>query len=246
MRMLPVAALLGLLLGPASASAMIINPGFDSGLTGWSPIGDFSVETGTYGPAGDAKLVLSTAPGTLAALGSGAVAADPDVIGLLGISAADVTPPSAPAAADEGSGVTQQFTVGFAATDLQFDYQLFTEETNWNPPFADFVLFHVRNLAGTFSSTVVITDALTEDNSGNFSASPTQFQSETSVRSITMPLNGADTYIFGIAVFDVTDDEFDSAVALDNFALIPEPRSGLLLAAGLLGLAMAGRPRSDG
>jgi len=26
---------------------MVINPGFDSGLTGWSTIGDFSVETGT-------------------------------------------------------------------------------------------------------------------------------------------------------------------------------------------------------
>ena len=69
-----------------------------------------------------------------------------------------------------------------------------------------------------------ITDVAAEDTAGNLSVSATQFQSESSVRSITMPLNGADTYIFGIAVFDVTDAEFDSAVALDNFALIPEPR----------------------
>ena len=46
-RFLYLAALARLLLGPASASAMVINPGFDSGLTGWSTIGDFSVETGT-------------------------------------------------------------------------------------------------------------------------------------------------------------------------------------------------------
>jgi hypothetical protein len=227
------------------ASAMILNPGFDSGLTGWSTIGDFSVETGTYGPAGDPKLVLSTTPGTLTALGTGAVVADPDVIGLLGITAATLTGVE-PAASFEGSAVTQQFTTVNAVTDIAFEYQLFSEETNWNPPFADFVLFHVRNLAGTFSSTVVVTDVLTEDNAANFSASATQFQSETSVRSITMPLNGADTYIFGVAVFDVTDGEYDTAVALDNFALIPEPRGVLLLTVGLLGLTLAGRPRSDG
>ena len=245
MRLLQVALLFVLLLGPASASALIVNPGFDSGLIGWSTIGDFSVETGSFGPAGDPKLVLTTSPGTIPALGTGAVPADPDVIGLLGISVADLAAVE-PAASVEGAAVTQQFTVGFAATDLQLDYQLFTEETNWAVPFADFLLFHVRNLAGTFSSIVLITDVATEDGAGNFSASGTPYASETSVRSITMPLNGADTYIFGIAVFDVTDDEFDSAVALDNFALIPEPRGGLLLAAGLLGLAVAGRPRSDG
>jgi hypothetical protein len=245
MRLLTLAALAGLLLGPGSASAMVINPGFDSGLTGWNTIGDFSVETGSYGPAGDPKLVLTTAPGTLAALGTGAVAADPDVIGLLGISAATLAGVE-PASSVEGAAVTQQFTTVNAVTDIAFEYQLFSEETNWSAPYADFVIFHVRNLAGTFSSTVLITDAATEDTAGNFSVSVTQFQSETSVRSITMPLNGADTYIFGIAVFDVTDAEFDSAVALDNFALIPEPRGALLLAAGLLGLTLAGRSRSNG
>ena len=245
MRLLQVALLFVLLLGPASASALIVNPGFDSGLTGWSTIGDFSVETGSFGPAGDPKLVLTTSPGTIPALGTGAVPADPAVIGLLGISVADLAAVE-PAASVEGAAVTQQFTVGFAATDLQFDYQLFTEETNWAVPFADFLLFHVRNLAGTFSSIVLITDVATEDGAGNFSASATPYASETSVRTLAMPLNGADTYILGIAVFDVDDDLFDSAVALDNFALLPEPRGGLLLAAGLLGLAMAGRPRSDG
>jgi hypothetical protein len=65
---------------------VIVNPGFDLGLTGWDtsgPVGDFSVETGTSGPAGDPKLVLTSSPGTIAALGSGAVPADPDVIALL-------------------------------------------------------------------------------------------------------------------------------------------------------------------
>ena len=188
--------------------------------------------------------MLTTAPGTQTALGTGAVAADPDVIGLLGISAATLAGVE-PSASVEGSAVTQQFTTVNAVTDIAFEYQLFTEETNWSAPFADFVIFHVRNLAGTFSSTVVITDVTTEDTAGNFSVSATQFQSESSVRSITMPLNGAGTYIFGIAVFDVTDDLFDSAVALDNFALIPEPRGVLLLATGLLGLTLAGRSRSN-
>lgn len=244
MRLLNFATLFTLLLAPASASAMVINPGFDSGLAGWSTIGDFSVETGSFGPAGDPKLVLTTSPGTIPALGTGAVPSDADVIGLLGISAADLAAVE-PAASVEGAAVTQQFTTANAVTDIQFDYQLFTEETNWTVPFADFLIFHVRNLAGTFSSTVLITDVASEDGAGNFWASATPYESETSVRSITMALNGADTYIFGIAVFDVTDGEYDSAVALDNFALIAEPRGGLLLAAGLLGLAMAGRPRSD-
>jgi hypothetical protein len=43
----------------------------------------------------------------------------------------------------------------------------------------------------------------------------------------------------------VTDDEYDSAVALDNFALLPEPRGVLLLVTGLLGLTLAGRSRSN-
>jgi len=224
---------------------MIVNPGFDSGLTGWSTIGDFSVETGTYGPAGDPKLVLTTAPGTLAALGTGAVPADPDVVNLLGITAATLAGLE-PAASVEGAAATQQFTTVNAVTDIAFEYQLFTEETNFPTPYADFMIFHVRNLAGTFSSTVLITDVATEDADNNFLASATQFQSETSVRSITMPLNGADTYIFGVAVFDVTDGEYDTAVAVDNFGLIPEPRGVLLLTAGLLGLTLAGRPRSNG
>ncbi len=224
---------------------MIVNPGFDSGLTGWSTIGDFSVETGTYGPAGDPKLVLTTAPGTLAALGTGAVPADPDVVNLLGITAATLAGLE-PAASVEGAAATQQFTTVNAVTDIAFEYQLFTEETNFPTPYADFMIFHVRNLAGTFSSTVLITDVATEDAANSFLASATQFQSETSVRSITMPLNGADTYIFGVAVFDVTDGEYDTAVAVDNFGLIPEPRGVLLLTAGLLGLTLAGRPRSNG
>ena len=115
---------------------MILNPGFDSGLTGWSTIGDFSVETGSYGPAGDPKLVLSTTPGTLTALGTGAVAADPDVIGLLGISAATLAGVE-PASSVEGAAVTQQFTTVNAVTDIAFEYQLFSEETNWSAPYAD-------------------------------------------------------------------------------------------------------------
>lgn len=240
-------ALAGLCLAlmlPSPAQGAIINGGFDSGTAGWSLAGDFSVETGSFGPPGDPKLVLTTNPGSQPApksqpaLGAGAVspAAITTLLGITATELADNDPDSTPGGFDafEGSGATQQFVVGSAAVvSLDFDWQLFTDETIFGSPFPDFLLIHVRNLANTFRVTQLVTDVLSESFNGNLSPSATSYHSQTAVNSFSVALAGPDTYIMGIAIFDVVDDLYDNAVAIDNVRLVPEP-SGVALAASLL------------
>jgi hypothetical protein len=248
MRSPPALALLFLtLVLPSLAHAVTINGGFDSGTVGWNFAGDFSVETGSYGPPGDPKLVLTTAPDSQPPLGTGAVAPTA-ITTLLGITAtelADNDPDSTPGGIDafEGSAATQQFVVGSNAS-LSFEWQIFTDETTFGTPFPDFLLFHVHNLAGTFSVTQLVTDLLSESVNGNLSPSPTPYDSQTVVNSLTVALNGPDTYIMGFAIFDVTDNHFDTAVAIDNVTLVPEPSGVALATSALLALGAArGRAR---
>jgi len=248
MRSSPALALLCLtLVLPSLAHAVTINGGFDSGTVGWNFAGDFSVETGSFGPAGDPKLVLTTNPGSQPALGTGAVTPTA-ITTLLGITAtelADNDPDSTPGGinAFEGSAATQQFVVGSNAS-LRFEWQIFTDETTFGTPFPDFLLFHVHNLAGTFSVTQLVTDLLSESVNGNLSPSPTSYNSQTAVNNLTVALNGPNTYIMGFAMFDVTDNLFDNAVAIDNVRLVPEPSGVALGASALLALAvLRGRAR---
>ena len=238
---------------PSLAHAVTINGGFDSGTVGWNFAGDFSVETGSYGPPGDPKLVLTTNPGSQPApksqpaLGAGAVgrAAITTLLGITATELDDNDPDSTPGGinAYEGSAATQQFVVGSDAS-LSFDWQLFTDETIFGSPFPDFLLFHVRNLAGTFSVIQLVTDVLSESVNGNLSPSGTPYHSQTAVNSFNVALNGPDTYIMGIAVFDVVDDLYDNAVAVDNVRLVPEPSGVALGATALLALAVVrGRAR---
>ncbi len=229
------------------AAATIENPGFEGGGLGpWVGHGDFSLETDTAFGAGT-KLVLTTAPGSQAQLGAGELDVT-TLLGLVGLTQAELDGIE-PADAATGSAIVQDFDYVTPTTvTLSFDYQVFTDETSWGggPPFADFVVVHVFEVGGGgFQQFEVVTDVLTEFNNGNLSSSATSFTDETGVNTHTLSVDlpNAGNYTIEVLVFDVVDDDFDTAVALDNFSLVPEPRSAALLVSGLLGLAWVGRPR---
>jgi hypothetical protein len=240
-----IAMAVALALAP-SASATINNPDFETGvMLPWTGVGDFSLETDTAFGA-STKLVLTTAPGSQTELAGGALDVT-TLLGLVGLTQAELDGVE-PADGQFGSALVQDFDYSTAATaTISFDYQLFSDETNWNPPFADFVVVHVFEVGGGgFQQFEVVTDVLTQFNAGNFNPSATTYQDETGVNTYTLSVDlpNPGDYTIEVLVFDVVDNDFDTAVALDNFSLVvPEPRLGALLGAGLFGLLWMGRVR---
>jgi hypothetical protein len=238
-----IAAVVAALLLPSASWAAVWNPGFEFGLVNWSPDGDSSLETGTYGATN--RLVLTSESAGQNPLGAGAL----DVGTLLGITGMDAGTLDAtePAGfdADTGSVVEQDFSYAWAGTaTLSFDWQLFTDETLWGggTPYADYVLIRVVEQAGPFETYELVADIESEFLAGNLVASATQYDTQSAINTFTLTalLPNPGDYTLQIVMFDVDDDEFSSAVALDDFTLVPEPETLALCAAGILGLLVAG------
>lgn len=234
---------------PCASMAVVSNPGFESGLTGWTATGDFSLENGTYGPTN--RLVLTSETAGENPLGAGA-----DIVGdILAATGMDATTLAAnePAGftAFEGSVVEKTFNFGGPGTaTFSFDWQLFTDETTWafGTPYADYVLVRVLEVAGPFDTYELVADMESEFLAGNLVASATQYDTQSAINTFTLAtlLPNPGDYTLQIVMFDVDDGDFSSAVALDNFSLIPETGTVALCLSGMFGLLVAGngRPRN--
>lgn len=250
-----VLAAAGLVAAAGIATAAPLNGDFETGdLTGWAGGngGDFAVTGAFQSPpdTGAFQLVLTTSPGSVGALGAGAAtaAAIRAVMGITDPLLETVEP--AGFEAIQGSVVTQTFITGLTGFDLQFRYNFLSDETDAGTQFGDvlpdYAIVHIRNAAGTFELIQRITDADTEFEGGPFPPVIGGYDTQTGYRTYNLGAALApDQYTVSFAVFDVFDGGFDSALAIDNVMLVPEPSSVSLIVLGLLGLAVYRRQQRD-
>lgn len=217
-----------------AAQAQVFNGGFESGLAGWTTLGDASTQGGT--PLGAQQLWLTTAsslyqddfpaaPGARNRSGNGAadvgVPGGVEAFAGLALGALD---PDAPNGiyAYEGSVARQQF-VAAAGDRFSFAWDLGTSDTQGDVAFVaiDGVLTVLgasgpTSLAGTLGNT---------------------WRTGFSTFSTTFATGGSHTVAFGVV--DVGDFSVTSTLAIDgvqigDVAVVPEPSGALL------GLACAG------
>lgn len=226
------------LLGASPSYAVSINGGFEtSNFTGWSRIGDTSIQTansfGSSPTEGVFEAFLSTASvadDNFNFSGTDAVPSS-DVEAFLGLEPGslnnlgnrDVFP------VIEGAAIKQAFAAN-AGDILSFDYNFLTDEypqSEYYNSFAFIVLNTSTNeLADTFS---------------NLNPSSTFFNQETGFQSFSTVLPTSGTYTLGLGIVD-RGEAFSSGLLVDNVQTtsIPEPSStlGVLAFAALGGVSL--------
>lgn len=249
-----VAVLVGFAV-PTAAEAAIINGGFQDGLTGWEAIGDYRVETSSFGngtPEGTSQVFLSTAFNEVVDVNENGneirggnavpvtfVSGFNNLEGFLGLStffgdkSLDDLAYSEPI---EGSAIKQTFRAS-AGEKLSFSWNFLTEESTEQaarddstyPEFNDFAFVTIQS---DYSSELFSL----ADTISTFSDSATSFGKETGFRtfSYTIPTEG--DYTLGIGVVDVGEPTRISGLLIDNAVAVPETDSTL----GTLGMLFLG------
>ena len=225
-----VALLVGMVICPQLAQAVIVNGGFESGnVTGWSAGGDVSVETSAFG--------IGPTEGTYQAkLTSGAFSVSAsDLETFLGLAPGTLNglSPSGQAAV-EGSGITQTFSAN-AGDVLSFDWNFLTNEIADGSGINDFAF-------ASIGSPFVLADTFTLAHS----SSSIDFADETGFQTFFFPLPSSGLYTLKLGVVDVEDRSVDSGLLVDRIALsspdpeplIPEPTSLMLVGLGGLGAGL--------
>ena len=222
------------LFGGSPSNAASINGGFETGdFTGWSRIGDTSIQTAN-------SFVSSPTEGVFEAFLSTASVADDN----FNFSGTDAVPNSDLEAflelesgslnnfgkvgvfpTKEGAAIKQTFTAN-AGSILSFDYNFLTDEypqSEYYNSFAFIVLNTSTNkLADTFS---------------NLNSSSTFFNQETGFGSFSTRLPTSGTYTLGLGIVD-RGEAFSSGLLVDNIQITPIPEPSSML--GLLALAALG------
>ncbi len=219
------------------ASAITVNPGFESGdTTGWTPVGGVSVVDSSFGVTpteGSFQIFLTT--------GSGAVppGAAQDAMGLPANTIRDIlsTIPTSSTRVRHGSAFQQTFDAE-AGDQIMFDWNFLTNEIQ--PDAATYTDFLWSHLTGVGQGALQHVNQPT----GFFNSSSSSFTYETGWNTFALTLITAGTYTLTLGVNDVEDRLIDTGAVVDNFQLIkqtPEPKTVLLLSSGLVGLAWIGR-----
>lgn len=212
----------------ASGAQAAINNGSFAGLTGWSALGDVSVQgsrawltTASLDYEDDYPLVA----GAFNLSGSAAIEmwAPANLESWMNIAPGSLDPDAANGiSAYEGSGLQQGFNAG-AGDTLSFSWQLFSNE---NPlsgaDYAFVVIDGVRMDLGTVAG------------AGN-SGSAFGFSFESGLASFNYTFTQAGQHSLSFGVVDVYDSSVTSALALSNvqIAAVPEPEQYALFLAGL-------------
>lgn len=245
-----IVPVLGSLFLSTAVDAATINGGFEDGLTGWEAVGDYRVETSSFGSGpveGTSQAFLSTAYNEVVGIdqngseiyGGNAVpvtfiTGNDSLEGFLGLSTffgerslRDI----ATAEPIEGAAIQQTITASAGQT-ISFSWNFLTDEStgqaaqddNTYPGLNDFAFAAIRSESDhkLFSLADTISD---------FTNSSTAFGKETGYRnfSYTVPTTG--DYTLGIGVVDVGEGTRISALLVDDVRAVPEPSStlGMLL-----------------
>jgi hypothetical protein len=240
--------LAALLYAAAPAGAVIINPGFETGTTGWTTVGGASVEGSGFGvipTEGSLQLFLTT--------GSGAVSpeATETVMGMPNQSIRkifrdyiDKPGQSSGKTVIEGSAVQQSFDVVAAGDFITFDWNFLTDEFIRDPADPDsYTDFLWGYLEGPTTTEEIVFAHVNQ--AGIFSASGSAFAQETGYQTFSFTFTEAGAYTLTLGVNDIEDVDYNTGVVFDGFRLIrgPEPNTFLLVASGLLGLNWHARRR---
>lgn len=239
-----VAVLAGLV--PTAAEAAIINGGFEDGLTGWEVIGDYTLETSSFGSGaveGTSQAFLSTAFNEVVDIdengnelrGGNAVPVTfvngfDSLEGFLGLSTflGDKSLNDlATAEPIEGSAIKQTFTA-VAGQKLSFSWNFLTDESTGQsarddstyPGFNDFAFATIQS----DSSSELFTLA---DTISTFSDSSTSFGKETGFHTFSYTIPTTGNYTLGIGVVDVGEPTRISGLLVDNTVAVPETDSTL-------------------
>lgn len=244
------AFLIGLV--PTAAEAATINGGFEDGFASWETVGDYRVETSTFGsgPAeGASQAFLSTASNEVLvpnqppegnAVPSTFISGLPSNLeGFLGLSTflGDESLDSiATAQPIEGSAIKQTFTAS-AGDVVSFSWNFVTNESveqaarndSTFPNFNDFAFAAIQS----DSSNEIFSLA---DTISNFSNSSTPLFNETGFNTFSYKVPDTGNYTLGIGVADVGEPTRISGLLVDNVEAVPEPSSML----GTLGVLFLG------
>ncbi len=231
------------LFGSGSASAAILNGGFETGdFTNWEILGQASIKTSTYGSGpteGTSQALVSTfCPAKV----NNRCDQNGNLLELTQF--LNINPLNLTALGDvfEGSALKTTFTVK-AGDILTFDWNFLSDSKDGDERglYNDFAFVMlsgtVDELADTFSPFL---GALTTTN----------FENQTGFTTFSYRFTTAGTYTLGIGVADVGDGSRDSGLLVDNFLLsstatpkgVPEPTSVLGVLA--FGVFAAGFRRS--
>lgn len=241
-----IAALSGLM--PTVVEAATINGGFEDGLTNWETIGDYRVETSSFGSGpveGTSQAFLSTAfdevisvdesgnelRGGNAACVSFISGFCPDSLELFfnvstfqGDTFLDSIATAEPI---EGSAIKQTFTAS-AGQRLSFSWNFLTDESTGqeaindgtNPDLNDFAFAIIQS----DSSSQLFNLA---DTSSIFSDSATSFGKETGFSTFSYIIPTTGDYSLGLGVVDVGEPTRISGLLVDDVQAVPEPNSAL-------------------
>lgn len=222
------------LLGASPSNAANINGGFETGdFTGWSRIGDTSIQTGN-------SFVSSPTEGVFEAFLSTASVADDN----FNFSGTDAVPSSdvetflglKPGSlnnlgnggvfpAIEGAAIKQTFTAN-AGDILSFNYNFLTDESAQSEYYNSFAFVVVNTSTNQLADTFSI-----------LNPSSTFFNQETGFQSFYTRLPTSGTYTLGLGIVD-RGEAFSSGLLVDNVQTTPIPESSSTL--GVLAFAALG------
>jgi hypothetical protein len=200
-----------------SAQAATVNGGFETGFTGWSTIGNTSIQNASYGSGpteGNSDALLSAPADNSDALPT-------DLENFLGLSSGSLD--GINGSIYHGSAIKQTFSAEAGQT-LTFQWNFLTNESQ-DSSFSDFAFVSIQSLAKL------------GDTSSSLTGSLSPFANETGFQTFSYTIPTSGSYTLGIGVANATDSFGNSAVLVDNVAVVPTPPLGIgFLTAGVLSL----------
>jgi hypothetical protein len=222
---------------PGSASADLINGGFETGnFTGWTTTGN----TAVVGELGTGPTAIPVAAGSFQALLStqGSATTASGLESFLGLPAGRLAALSgSPLGVFNGSAIRQTVSVTNAGDVLTFQWNFLTSETN--------------PLANDFSFVSVVGSGVNQSfvlgSVQNSALSPTSaapFTRQGGFRSFSFQFPSAGAYTVGVGVANVLDNNRPSGLVVDQFTVVvPEPATLAVFGAGTIAAVAWGRRR---